>query len=173
MTSDEQGEEPGIQEPSSRPADAHTYELIREQWIPQPLDAAFAFFSRPENLEKITPPWLGFHIVRADTELHTGSLIEYKLRMRGVPMRWVSEITEWNPPHSFVDAQLRGPYAMWRHEHSFAAENGGTRIRDHVRYALPFGIVGALVHTLIVRRDVEGIFAYRKERLELLGACRP
>jgi ligand-binding SRPBCC domain-containing protein len=152
----------------------HTYELICEQWIPQPLDAAFAFFSRPDNLEKITPPWLGFHIVRADDELHTGSLIEYKLRVRGVPMRWVSEITQWNPPHSFVDVQLRGPYAMWRHEHSFAEDNGGTRIHDHVRYALPFGIVGVLVHTLIVRRDVEGIFAFRQRRLnELLGECRP
>jgi hypothetical protein len=150
------------------------YELIREQWIPQPLDAAFAFFSRPENLEKITPPWLGFHIVRAEDELHTGSLIEYKLRVRGLPMRWVSEITEWNPPHGFVDTQLRGPYALWHHEHSFAADNGGTRIRDHVRYALPFGVLGELMHKLMVRRDVESIFAYRQERLEeLLGECRP
>lgn len=152
----------------------HTYELIREQWIPQPLDTAFTFFSRPENLEKITPPWLGFHIVSADDQLHTSSLIEYKLRVRGLPMRWVSEITEWNPPYGFVDTQLRGPYALWRHEHSFAADNGGTRIRDRVRYALPFGVVGQLVHLLAVRRDVEGIFAFRQRRLnELLGDFRP
>jgi len=152
----------------------HTHELIREQWIPQPLDAAFAFFSRPENLEKITPPWLGFHIAKAEDELHPGSLIEYKLRVRGIPMGWVSEITDWNPPHGFVDKQIRGPYALWQHEHSFAADNGGTRIRDHVRYALPFGVVGELMHKLTVRRDVESIFAFRQTRLiELLGECRP
>ena len=143
----------------------HTYELIREQWIPQPLDSAFSFFSRPQNLEEITPPWLGFHIVKADDPLHTGSLIEYKLRVRGLPMRWVSEITDWNPPHGFVDLQLKGPYSLWHHEHSFAAENGGTRIRDHVRYALPFGVLGELMHGLIVRRDVESIFAFRQKRL--------
>jgi len=151
----------------------NTYELIREQWIPQPLDSAFAFFSRPQNMEEITPPWLGFHIVNAENELHTGSLIEYKLRVRGLPMRWVSEITDWNPPYGFVDLQLKGPYSLWHHQHSFAAENGGTRIRDHVRYALPFGVLGDIMHKLIVRRDVESIFAFRQKRLEeLMGVSR-
>jgi len=142
------------------------YRLRREQWIPKALDEAFAFFARPQNLEEITPPFLRFHIVRAEGELHEGSLIEYRLRMRGLPMRWVSEITEWEPPHKFVDTQLRGPYALWRHQHLFAAEGSGTRIMDDVEYALPFGIIGELAHTLLVRRDVERIFEYRRRKLE-------
>lgn len=149
---------------------ARTYRLIREQWLPTPIDEAFAFFSRPENLEEITPPWLGFRIVKTDQQLHTGSLIEYKLRVRGFPMRWSSEIAVWEPPYRFVDNQLRGPYRVWYHEHTFASENGGTRIGDHVDYALPFGIIGEVAHTVMVRRDVENIFKFRKQRLEeLLG----
>ena len=149
---------------------AHNYSLVREQWLPKQTEVAFAFFSRPENLEEITPPWLAFHIVRAEPELHAGSIIEYKLRIRGIPTRWTSEITVWEPPLRFVDTQLSGPYAKWRHEHTFSAERGGTRIRDHVDYVLPFGILGRLVHALLVRRDVETIFQYRRQRLaELLG----
>ncbi|MGC2108108.1 MAG: SRPBCC family protein [Candidatus Korobacteraceae bacterium] len=83
-------------------------------------------------------------------------------------MRWTSEITDWNPSHRFIDNQLRGPYALWHHEHSFVADNGGTRILDHVKYALPFGILGWLAHRLMTRRDVEAIFEYRR-RVELLG----
>jgi ligand-binding SRPBCC domain-containing protein len=150
---------------------AGTYQLVREQWIPKPIDEAFAFFSRPENLEEITPPFLGFHIIRADKELHAGSLIEYKLRVRGVPMKWLTEITVWEPPYRFVDFQLKGPYKLWHHEHTFTPDNGGTRIGDHVDYALPFGIVGQIVHALMVRRDVESIFQYRQHQLQqLLGA---
>lgn len=150
---------------------AHTYQLIREQWLTTPLAETFAFFSRPENLEEITPPWLGFHIVRADRQLHAGSIIEYKLRIRGLPMRWSSEIAVWEPPYRFVDDQLRGPYKLWHHEHRFKSENGGTRIGDHVNYALPFGILGEIAHALMVKRDVESIFQFRQQRLtELLGA---
>jgi ligand-binding SRPBCC domain-containing protein len=149
---------------------ARTHQLIREQWIGKPLEQVFAFFSRPENLQEITPPWLSFQIVSAERELHTGSLIEYRLKVHGLPMRWKSEISEWDPPHRFVDTQLKGPYALWRHQHTFVEENGGTRIRDQVDYALPFGVIGEVVHTLMVRRDVESIFAYRQKRLlELLG----
>ncbi len=148
---------------------AHTYQLIRKQWLAQSLEATFAFFSRPENLEQITPPWLGFHIVSAEKELHAGSRIEYRLRVHGFPMRWISEITDWSPPHRFVDTQLRGPYAIWRHEHRFFSENDGTRTEDEVHYALPFGALGQLAHTLMVRRDVEAIFDFRQKRLvELL-----
>ena len=146
------------------------FRLYREQWLPKPIEEVFAFFSRPENLEEITPPLLRFRIVRAEPELHTGSLIEYRLRVRGLPMRWSSEISEWDPPHRFVDTQLRGPYALWRHQHIFVPEGGGTRIIDDVEYALPFGILGRVVHALIVRRDVESIFDFRRHRLaELLG----
>ena len=146
------------------------YRLARSQWLPKSIEDAFAFFSRPENLEEITPPLLRFHIVRADRELHEGSRIEYQLRVRGVPMRWVSEITEWKPPYRFVDTQLRGPYALWRHQHTFTTERGGTRIGDEVEYAMPLGIAGVIAHALVVRRDVESIFDYRQRRLaELLG----
>jgi len=86
-------------------------------------------------------------------------------------MHWTSEIAVWEPPYRFVDNQLRGPYKRWHHEHTFVSENGGTRIGDHVDYALPFGILGQLVHTVMVRRDVENIFKFRQQRLaELLGA---
>ena len=148
----------------------HTYELNSEQWVPRALEETFAFFSRPENLQQITPPWLDFHILRVESELHPGSLIEYRLKVHGIPMRWVSEITDWSPPHRFVDTQLRGPYALWHHEHTFASEGGGTRISDRVTYALPFGVLGRLAHRLITRRDVEAIFAFRRQRLtELLA----
>lgn len=150
---------------------ARTYQLMREQWLPKPIEEAFAFFSRPENLGEITPPWLGFHIVRTDPQLHAGSLIEYKLRVRGLPMRWTSEIAVWEPPYRFVDDQIYGPYKLWHHEHTFASENGGTRIGDHVDYALPFGVLGQIAHRVMVRRDVENIFKFRQQRLEeLLGA---
>ena len=147
-----------------------SHQLIRTQWLPKPLDEAFAFFSRPENLQKITSPWLGFHLTHADKELHVGSVIEYKLRVRGVPIRWISEIAVWDPPHRFADNQVRGPYAVWYHEHTFIAEKGGTRMGDRVDYALPFGVIGELAHTLAVRRDVQKIFDFRQQRLaELLG----
>jgi ligand-binding SRPBCC domain-containing protein len=150
---------------------AHIYQLMREQWIPRPIEEAFAFFSRPENLEEITPPFLGFHIGRAEKELRAGSLIEYKLRIRGVPMRWLTEIEVWEPPCRFVDNQLRGPYKLWHHEHRFAERDGGTLISDRVDYALPFGVLGQIVHGLIVRRDVESTFEFRRKRLEeVLGA---
>jgi len=148
-----------------------TYRLARTQWFPTKIDDAFAFFSRPENLEQITPSFLRFHVVHADHELRQGSLIEYRLRMHGIPMRWISEITEWEQPRRFVDTQVRGPYSLWRHQHTFVAERGGTRIDDEVEYTLPFGALGRIVHALLVRRDVESIFAFRQRRLaELLGS---
>ena len=148
-----------------------THRLTRQQWIPKTVEDAWAFFSRPENLEEITPPFLRFQIVSAERELRRGSRIEYRLRVRGLPMRWVSEISEWEPPYRFVDTQQRGPYKLWRHQHIFSPEAGGTRITDDVEYALPLGPLGELAHTLVVRRDVEGIFEFRQKRLaELLGA---
>jgi len=108
--------------------------------------------------------------VKAERELHVGSIIEYRLRIRGLPMRWTSEIAVWEPPYRFVDNQLRGPYQLWHHEHTFAAENGGTRIGDHVTYSLPFGMLGEIAHAVMVKRDVESIFQFRQQRLaELLG----
>jgi ligand-binding SRPBCC domain-containing protein len=98
-------------------------------------------------------------------------LIQYSLRWRIFPVRWTTEIVEWNPPYRFVDLQLKGPYKLWRHEHLFVSEGAGTRILDRVSYALPFGIFAEIAHDAIVKRDVAAIFAYRREAIErLLGS---
>jgi ligand-binding SRPBCC domain-containing protein len=142
-----------------------SFVLEREQWVPRPLDEVFAFFSRPENLQLITPPWLHFAMVETPRELTVGSLIRYRLRVHGVPIRWASEITVWNPPHGFVDRQLSGPYALWNHEHRFASLNGGTTMQDRVRWALPLAWAGMLVYG-IVKRDVEKIFDFRAQKMK-------
>jgi ligand-binding SRPBCC domain-containing protein len=148
------------------------YEFTAEQWVPRPIEEVFEFFTDAGNLEDITPPWLKFEIVTPrPIEMRAGALIDYKLRFHGVPMKWCTEITTWDPPHSFQDIQLRGPYSLWRHTHTFEAENGGTRLRDRVEYAIPFGVLGQLVHAISVRENVRSIFAYRNTRIrEHFGA---
>lgn len=147
------------------------YSFVHEQLVPRRLDEVFAFFSRPENLQSITPDWLNFNVLSAGPQpLQKGTRIHYRLRVHGVPVRWTSEIVAWEPPHKFTDLQVRGPYKLWRHTHVFAAEGNSTRISDEVLYELPFGPLGGLVHWLMVRRDVEKIFAFRKARIrELFG----
>jgi ligand-binding SRPBCC domain-containing protein len=150
------------------------YVLRCEQWIPQPMPDVFAFFADARNLEAITPPWLGFQILSpAPISMAPGTLIEYRLRWHWLPMRWVTEIHSWDPPIGFVDVQLRGPYRLWEHSHRFQAVDGGTRMCDMVRYALPFGLVGRLAHAWVVKADLEEIFDYRARKVsELLGnAC--
>ena len=100
-----------------------------------------------------------------------GTLIRYRLRVRGAPVNWLTEITAWEPPHRFVDEQIKGPYALWHHTHTFEAlDDGGTLMRDVVRYRIGFGPLGALANRLLVRRDVEAIFDFRARRIpELLG----
>lgn len=144
------------------------HEIHRQLMIPRPLPDVFKFFARAENLEQITPPWLRFRIVSAPAEMRRGALITYALRVRGIPMRWLTEIEEWDPPHGFVDVQLKGPYKFWRHAHRFSAVDGGTLVEDSVRYALPFGLLGEAVHRLQVRRDISRIFDYRTERIRAL-----
>jgi ligand-binding SRPBCC domain-containing protein len=141
-----------------------TYVLEREQLIRRPLDEVFAFFADAGNLEAMTPPWLKFRIVHvSDGAIRRGTLIRYELRWRIVPLRWTTEITEWEPPHRFVDDQISGPYRLWHHEHEFTEHHGGTLMRDLVTYRLPFGIFGRGAHALMVRRDVSKIFDYRAE----------
>src|SRR3954467_13922683 len=135
-----------------------------EQRVPRPIDEVFHFFSRAENLQQITPPWLNFRIQSVSTNpVRRGTLIQYALRWRVFPIRWTTEITDWDPPYRFVDVQRKGPYALWHHEHRFYSEGNFTRITDHVQYALPFGSLGRLVHRLKVKHDVEAIFAYRQK----------
>lgn len=142
------------------------FEFQTSQWLPHPVAAVYDFFSDARNLQAITPPWLNFEILTpAPIAMHPGAIIDYRLRIRGVPVRWQTEITEWSPPHRFVDSQKRGPYRQWIHEHRFVEESGGTRCFDHVRYAVWGGIV---IQRLLVRKDVEKIFAYRTSRLQEL-----
>jgi ligand-binding SRPBCC domain-containing protein len=141
-----------------------TYILEREQRIPRSVDEVFAFFSDAHNLEAITPPWLHFRILRVtEGEIRRGTLIQYALRWRVIPLRWTTEITEWEPPHRFVDNQISGPYRLWHHEHTFTANDDVTIMRDRVTYTLPLGIFGRGAHALMVRRDVARIFDYRAQ----------
>ena len=134
-----------------------------ELWLPRSLDEVFAFFADARNLQAITPEWLDFSVVTPDPiQMRPGTLIDYRLRLRGIPIRWRSEITAWEPPHRFVDEQRRGPYRLWVHEHRFLAKDGGTQVLDTVRYVAPGGW---LVDRLFVRRDVEHIFEFRRRKL--------
>ena len=137
-----------------------------DQWLPRPVEEVFAFFSEARNLETLTPSWLRFEVLTpAPIVMQAGTLIDYRIRIHGFPVRWRTEIIEWHPPHRFVDVQLRGPYTLWHHTHTFAARAGGTQCRDQVRYR-PRG--GALINWLFVRRDVRQIFAFRRRQLERL-----
>lgn len=149
------------------------YELHRVQRVPRPLEETFDFFARPSNLARITPGWLDFRIVSADVEMHEGLRIEYRIRPLKVPQRWISEITSYQPPHRFVDEQVRGPYRSWRHEHGFRAVGGGTEVTDRVLYSLPFGAIGRLAHAVLVRRQLESIFDHREEALERILGKQP
>jgi len=141
---------------------ATEFVLSRRQLVPRPLDEVFGFFSNPANLARITPPWLGFRMVTPLQEMREGLLIDYRIRPLGIPQRWRSAITLWDPPNRFVDEQVVGPYRSWHHLHEFLAVEDGTEIRDVVRYALPLGPLGRLAHALMVRRQLESIFAYRE-----------
>lgn len=137
------------------------------QWLGRPLAEVFDFFSSENNLEAITPPWLNFRVLGKSTErIERGTLIDYRLRISGIPFRWRTEIEIWEPGRVFVDNQVRGPYARWHHTHTFTAENGGTRMDDRVIYRLPFGRLGDLVAGWKVRRQVEEIFTYRRKIIE-------
>lgn len=141
-----------------------TYILQREMIVRRPVQEVFEFFSRPENLVRITPPWLGFRILTpSPVVMKPGALIEYTIQVLGVRWRWQTVISAYRPPCMFVDEQLRGPYALWRHTHTFTETDGGTLIRDSVEYGMPFGLPGRLVRFLSVRRKLDTIFAYRAE----------
>ena len=133
------------------------------------LAEAWAFFGDPRNLEAITPPWLRFRIDAAPDELRAGSYLRYRLHLFGIPVRWLTVIAAWQPPHRFVDVQLSGPYALWEHTHRLVAVEGGTEIYDHVRYRLPLGPLGALASPIVAALLVR-IFAFRGRRTaELLA----
>jgi ligand-binding SRPBCC domain-containing protein len=136
--------------------------LETEVWLPRARDEVFAFFSEPANLESLTPRWLHFRILTpGPIAMGRGTVIDYRIRVHGVPISWRSEISVWSPPSQFVDDQVRGPYRRWRHTHSFEQARGGTVVRDSVEFEVPLSfVVGPFV-----RRDVEKIFAYRSQAL--------
>ena len=144
-----------------------THRLEREQWFPRPAEEVFNFFGDAHNLDEITPPWLHFEVLTPrPIAMAPGTLIEYRLRLRGIRITWQTEITAWEPPVRFVDTQRRGPYRQWVHEHVFTPERGGTLMRDAVDYAVPGRILEPLVHRLFVAPDLRRIFDYRSEQLE-------
>ena len=149
------------------PLEPHRATFIQyaEQFVPRELSQVFPFFSDARNLESITPEWLNFKIKSVSTgdKIEKGTKIRYRLKLHGVPIAWLTDIAEWNPPTLFVDNQLKGPYSLWYHEHSFETVPGGTLLKDWVRFRLPMGKLGSLMGLGKVRSDVSKIFAYRKE----------
>lgn len=130
--------------------------------VPLEIEAVFAFFSKADNLERITPKSLGFKILTPHPiEMRQDTVIDYRIGLNGIPMRWRTLIAVWQPPYEFVDEQLKGPYQTWIHRHSFSPmESGGTRITDYVRYELPLTPIGDIAHPLI-KRQLQGIFKHR------------
>ncbi len=149
------------------------YELKREQMLPIGVEEAWKFFSKAENLSKITPPELSFHILTdlKDEPVYSGLKIDYTVKpLLGIPMRWTTEITGVNAPHVFTDRQLKGPYKLWEHTHTFEAVPGGVKMTDLVRYAMPLGLLGELGHMIVVKKKLDEIFEFRRTTLiKLLG----
>jgi len=141
----------------------HVHEFKSELWLTVSPEELFPFFSDATNLDVLTPPWLHFQIVTpSPIVMQVGTLIDYRLRIRGLPVRWRTRINAWEPPHRFLDEQIRGPYRQWIHEHTFDPCDGGTLARDVVQYSVPFD---ALLHGGLVRPDIERIFEFRSEAL--------
>ncbi|MCB0078195.1 MAG: SRPBCC family protein [Anaerolineales bacterium] len=136
--------------------------LESELALPLPIDEVFPFFAEPENLERITPNSMRFNIITPPPiTMKRGALIDYKLSLFGIPFKWKTEITRYEPPYVFVDEQLKGPYKLWVHTHTFEPTDRGTLIKDHVRYQLPLSPLGDIVHP-IVRRQLNQIFSFRR-----------
>lgn len=147
------------------------YRLYREQVVPKPLEEVFAFFDRPENLNLLTPPELDFRILTpSPVPMHQGAMIDYSIRLWGIPVRWTSYIAVYEPPYRFVDVQLRGPYSFWYHLHKFQYLGGNTLIVDEVLHLPPFGLPGRLFYKLWIRPRLDYIFDYRRKRItEIFG----
>ena len=144
--------------------------LETSQRLDRAPEEVFPFFADAFNLEAITPSWLRFRVATpAPVAMAQGTLLEYRLRLHGLPIRWLTRIEAWEPPRRFVDVQVRGPYRLWHHTHSFEPYGDGTLMRDRVRYALPLGSLGEAGHAL-VRRDLRRIFAFRQASVRELLA---
>ncbi len=153
---------------------AAIYQLEREQFIPRPVSEVFAFFADAGNLEIITPPWLHFKILTPlPIEMKQGALIDYRLRMFGIPFGWRTRIEAYEPERRFIDTQIRGPYTKWWHVHEFEeTPSGGTRMLDRVDYQLPLGLIGNLTHALLTKHQLRAIFDYRRAAIERIFGKR-
>jgi ligand-binding SRPBCC domain-containing protein len=148
----------------SHPTQRGAYQLTTEFWTPCSLTEVFDFFADAQNLQELTPGFLHFRVLTpAPIPMQVGTQIDYRIRMHGIPMKWRSLISAWEPPFRFVDEQVTGPYSFWHHEHVFSETHGGTLIRDVVDYGVPGGW---LIHKLFVRRDLEAIFRFRTEKMQ-------
>jgi uncharacterized protein (TIGR01777 family) len=143
---------------------AGEFKLVRQQWVPRLPHEIFDFFATAENLGRLTPEFLGFQIIGKSTpKIQNGTLIDYKIKVHGIPMRWRTEISDWQPGKSFHDEQLKGPYSRWSHTHGFRQFQGGTVLSDEVIYKMPLGRLGLLLTSQLVRGDVNQIFNYRAQ----------
>ncbi|MEO8189989.1 MAG: SRPBCC family protein [Acidobacteriota bacterium] len=142
--------------------------------VSAPLEQVFGFFSDPANLAQITPPWLRFRMASpAPSRMEEGARIEYRIRWMVFTLRWVTVIARWVPGVEFQDRQERGPYKTWIHTHRFDREGDRVLMRDRVEYELPFGVLGRIAHALLVRRQLEGIFDYRRRAIENIFPAKP
>ena len=145
------------------------YTLSSTQFIEKSIDEVFTFFSKPENLSVITPSKLGFKILTpTPIEMGPGRFIYYQIYLLGIPIHWRTLITDYNPPNMFIDQQIKGPYNMWHHTHTFHKVEGGVEIKDKVVYSIPFGILGRILNYLWIRKDLENIFVHRKKVIDKL-----
>ena len=148
-----------------------TFYYTTEQALPTDINKSWDFFSSAENLALITPPAMDFKILTAlnGGEIYEGMLINYTVKpLWGLKFHWETEICKVNKPLFFIDRQLKGPYKLWEHKHTFIKKDNGVLIKDEVKYQLPFGVIGNIIHPLFVRKKIEEIFIYRKKVLNQL-----
>jgi ligand-binding SRPBCC domain-containing protein len=144
-----------------------SYILTTECLIGKPQAELFSFFAEAGNLQLLTPSWLNFKILTPlPVIMKQGTIIDYRLRLTGIPFGWRTEITVWDPPLRFVDTQVRGPYAAWIHEHRFEQKNGNTLVTDRVEYQIPGLIAGDILHILLIKQQLRQIFTYRQQVIQ-------
>jgi ligand-binding SRPBCC domain-containing protein len=149
------------------------YTLKRRQVLPADTGEVFSFFQNPENLGRMTPRWLGFQFLTpVPLDAKEGAVIDYAIHLIGLPMRWTTLITKFEPPRTFVDVRLRGPYSFWHHTHFFRQVSGGTEMTDTVNYAMPLGLLGRLLHALVIKQLLARIFGYRSATIETVFEVR-
>ena len=152
------------------------YELTDRFEVPASIEQTWTFFSTAENLPRITPPWLKFTVsTPGPVVIERDSILDYTIAWKGLPMKWQTRIIDFSAPRQFIDLQLRGPYALWHHQHTFETTvNGGVICADRVIYKIPLGPIGRMMHALIIRNQLVDIFRHRRKVIgESLGGCRP